>query len=352
MARAVPLFPRSQVNAAGDGLLDPPTLAVEYDHVLEIVNNWRAAHSYPLNAMHMTLKGRTRAIDLEGDTGQRIKRLRSITDKLRRFPKMTLTQMQDIGGCRAIVTNCPMVYDLRNLYLSGPSQHQFVKQNDYIVGPRTSGYRGIHLVYEYRSSKYAEFDGLKIEIQLRSRLQHAWATAVETVGTYIDQALKASFGPEEWLHFFLLMSAYIAEEEDCPPVPGVDYTTVHEEIIRLERELDVLTFLQALQRMTEIPMELEDAKLFLLILEPKKQKVTIEGFRGNQLVTANKRYLELERSSSGELDTVLVRSESVAALRKAFPNYFQDVRPFVDALREAIGPHAQMPPEQSSGVDG
>lgn len=35
---------------------------------------------------------------------QRIKRLYSIRHKLKRFPTMRLTQIQDIGGCRAIVS--------------------------------------------------------------------------------------------------------------------------------------------------------------------------------------------------------------------------------------------------------
>jgi hypothetical protein len=40
------------------------------------------------------------------------------------------------------------------------------------------------------------YNDLKIEMQLRSQYQHAWATAVETVGTFIGQALKSSIGPE------------------------------------------------------------------------------------------------------------------------------------------------------------
>ena len=44
------------------------------------------------------------------------------------------------------------------------------------------GYRGIHDVYEFlvRSTRRREFsNGLQIEIQYRTHVQHAWATAVE-----------------------------------------------------------------------------------------------------------------------------------------------------------------------------
>ena len=43
-----------------------------------------------------------------------------------------------------------------------------------------SGYRGVHLIYRYNSDRKTEYNTLLIEMQLRSQLQHAWATAVET----------------------------------------------------------------------------------------------------------------------------------------------------------------------------
>lgn len=42
------------------------------------------------------------------------------------------------------------------------------------------------MVYEFKSksSSYSQYNGMLIEIQLRTRLQHYWATAVETVGIF------------------------------------------------------------------------------------------------------------------------------------------------------------------------
>lgn len=40
---------------------------------------------------------------LELDVSQRLKRLPTIEDKLRRLPRMDLSSMQDIGGCRAVL---------------------------------------------------------------------------------------------------------------------------------------------------------------------------------------------------------------------------------------------------------
>jgi ppGpp synthetase/RelA/SpoT-type nucleotidyltranferase len=48
-----------------------------------------------------------------------------------------------------------------------------VREYSYIEAPKESGYRGTHLVYRYYSDRSATWNGLSIEIQVRSRLQHA-----------------------------------------------------------------------------------------------------------------------------------------------------------------------------------
>lgn len=77
-------------------------------------------------------------------------------------------------------------------------KHELEAVDDYIADPRSSGYRGTHLIYRYFSDRVETYNGLRVEVQLRSHLQHAWATAVETVGTFLKQALKASQGHEQW----------------------------------------------------------------------------------------------------------------------------------------------------------
>lgn len=45
---------------------------------------------------------------------------------------------------------------------------------------------------------------------------HAWATAVETMGIYIKQALKAGEGDEHIKRFFVLASSLLALRENLP----------------------------------------------------------------------------------------------------------------------------------------
>ena len=98
--------------------------------------------------------------------------------------RIRLSQMQDIGGCRAVLRTSDNAYDLASDFVISRIRHELVRHKNYIEYPRQSGYRSIHLVYEYNSDRSTHWQGLKTEIQIRSLLQHQWATAVETVGTF------------------------------------------------------------------------------------------------------------------------------------------------------------------------
>jgi ppGpp synthetase/RelA/SpoT-type nucleotidyltranferase len=105
MAWTVPQYNREDVNKAGECLIADQRVVwiANRDQMLAIINNWRSSHSFPLQSFKMTLLSRAKKIDGKAIVAQRLKRLVSIDAKLRRFADMKLTQMQDIGGCRAVV---------------------------------------------------------------------------------------------------------------------------------------------------------------------------------------------------------------------------------------------------------
>ena len=225
MAWATPQFTREEVNQAARVLLDPPPapmlvdttkVTVDADQQIVIdewlnkleqtfrtINNWRSSHSFPLNTFKLGLLRKATQVDKHSLVAQRLKRLSSIVTKLRRFQQMKLSQMQDIAGCRAVVQSATEVYELVELYKKSDIKHKLLSVDDYINMPKSSGYRSVHLIYGYYSDRKTTYNGLKVEVQLRTGLQHAWATAVETVGTFLKQALKSSQGHVEWLRFFV-----------------------------------------------------------------------------------------------------------------------------------------------------
>src|ERR1700678_2996157 len=92
-------------------------------------------------------------LDHSGIVSQRLKRLESIEIKLR-HSHTRLTQMQDIGGCRAILQNVDKVRRLaeamqRPDLFRGEFKYLVSVHSDYVLKPKTDGYRGVHLITEY-----------------------------------------------------------------------------------------------------------------------------------------------------------------------------------------------------------
>lgn len=348
MAWATPKYTRSQVDAAGSALAalaagKTQPSGEDIVRIFDVIDNWRSSHNFPLNTFQIGLRRAARRVDRNSLTAQRIKRLSSILHKLRRFPSIRLSQMQDIGGCRAIVSSVGKVEEVVKRYKESDIKHRLDHIDDYIFKPKPSGYRGVHLIYRYYSDRKETYNGLKVEIQLRSQLQHAWATAVETVGTFIRQALKSSQGQEEWLRFFALMGTAIALREHTPLVPETptDKKELKEELRGYSHRLDVEghlhTFGTALQTL-EAPSGFDPhAHYFLLRLDAAAKSVSVTGYRSNELEKASQDYLAIERAivEQPNVDAVLVSVESVTALRRAYPNYFLDTHAFIEAVKQA-----------------
>ena len=312
-----------------------------------IISNWRACHGYPLNIFHINLRRAARRVDTSPLVAQRTKRLTSIALKLDREPRMKLSQMQDIGGCRAVVKSVVAVRRLHDFYRDkSEMKHKFSKCDDYIKEPRPSGYRGIHLVYRFYSDKEAgeSWNGLKIEMQLRSQYQHAWATAVETVGTFLGEALKAASGPDEWLRLFALMGSVISLRERAPLVPGTP-TQRKELIAELDHHAYVLNVEHRLaafsNAMQSVKQATERAHWYLLKLDATASQLIVTGFKRGEYEKAQQSYSEAEelvRQKAGR-DAVLVSVDSLSALERAYPNYFADTRVFIELMKQALSGH-------------
>jgi len=167
----IPEHERKEINAAARVLLKNGTLSEEEQQwASDIVNNWRYAHNYPLNTFKVTLRSYAKKAFPPAVVAERRKRLESILYELEREPSMRLTQMQDIAGCRAIVGSVTGVDRLVEIYRKSNLKHKLHHVKDYIRKPKPSGYRGIHMIYEYNSDKNKTWNGLKVELQFRSQL--------------------------------------------------------------------------------------------------------------------------------------------------------------------------------------
>jgi hypothetical protein len=338
-----PDYSRAAVDSAGRTYIDGKSTPEDRERALAVINSWRSSHSYPLNTWQISLRKKAADVDADPTVAQRIKRLPSIRHKLERFPGMKLSRMQDIGGARAVVASVDEVGDLVAYYLdTSRIKHKLVRHDDYIAGPKESGYRGVHLAYSYYSDRRSDWNGLKVEIQVRSRLQHGWATAVETVGAFTQQALKSSLGSDEWLRFFALMSSALALREHRALVPGTpdDSATLTKELRSAAKKLKVIERLRSygttLQHVEKTMDGVKGGHLFLLDLDLDAQQLTLWDFENAAQATEQYEALERGIEGQGNRDAVLVSVESINALQRAYPNYFLDTTAFVESIEEAI----------------
>ena len=341
-----PSFSKAKVNWAGKILCDKSVSASYTSKAIEIIDDWRAAHRRPMTHMNIFLRNHAAAINPKFVIAQRLKRTPSIRHKLDRFPSMQLARMQDIGGCRAVLNNIREVRALRDNVLASRAKHILAHSKDYIAEPKESGYRGIHLIYRYHSDTYTKHCGLMVEIQIRSTIQHVWATGVETVGTFIRSPLKSSIGPKDWLEFFARLSTTLHLKESNPRIYK-RLEEFHASAIALGK---LINRIDAKRRLTDFgnlvklveQHKQRETRTFVLHLKPVQGIVQLFPFRTQASPEALKLYSRLEQEANIEQgeDVVLVSTDSIRDLRQAYPNYFLDTRRLVkelDALMEFMG---------------
>ena len=339
MAWVTPLFSKERVKKAGITLFNDDATDDEYEEALQILNNWRSSHSYPVNTFQAGLRTKLNAMGINGIVAQRLKRIPSIMAKLERFKNMSLSRMQDIGGLRAVVATAKQVYELRNSYVEKSKfEHILISENDYIKEPKESGYRGIHLIYKYNNRKGGAkaYEGLQVELQIRNELQHAWATAVETAGVFLNQALKSSLGNGRWLEFFRYASSSFAMLEDCQVMEQHKHLApkeIFDLMLALEAELEVVKNLGMYKSLVEHLKGTagEKTHYYLLELDATAMNVSVSGYAREALPQATSDYLAREKWAKDKegIQVVLVAAQSLTALRKAYPNYFLDTGKFV-----------------------
>jgi putative GTP pyrophosphokinase len=124
----------------------------------------------------------------------------SLVEKLRR-ETIRLSQIQDVAGCRAIV--------------SGPTEQELlvtrlrqIFPEATVVDRRSSpshGYRAVHVI--------PEISNKAVEIQVRTELQHLWAELSEKLSDVLDPAIKYGGGPENIRSMLSVVSKAVEENE-------------------------------------------------------------------------------------------------------------------------------------------
>lgn len=328
-ANTFPGGSKSRVNRSGKNVRD----GVATMEDLQCIEEWRAAHRAVLNTFQASLRNRTRNLDIV--VAQRHKRRNTIFDKLIRFPTMELARMDDIAGCRLIFRTIDELYAFRDNFHKARFRH--IRKNeknkyDYIKSPKKTGYRGIHDVYAYNvnSNNGESLKGLLVEIQYRTLVQHAWATAVEVIGFITESQPKFQQGDMRYEHCMALASEILSRsyEDKKGSLPDLENDELLREFDTLDEELHLVRTLTGLNTAETVATSNRNA---ILVFRPDGE-LEVHSFK--EAKDALKELFKLEKEFP-ELDVVLVKADTNEEIRMAFKNYFSDAKDFIRFLTHA-----------------
>lgn len=330
------------------------------------VQNFREVHMYPLMLMTNHLSRNAKSINRKIIVARRLKRLDTIIDKLERPTldgksenAIKLTRMQDIGGCRAIVKNLKELHELHEKLKVSKSVHRIISTYDYL-NPKPSGYGGIHLIYscfdEVESEK--NWRKTKIEVQLRTELQHAWATSLEIIDTLEQIKLKTSHEDHpEWRRLFSITGKLVAHEDGAITLDNEELLGLREELKLSEQKLDLLKKLFAfsigIKATTSKQIKnLNKKKMGMSLVVMRKQNFKPKKIGKNRFeikmqidvkIFGKKQSQEaIEQLNKVELEddiviAVLLSTSDAKSLKKAYPNYFGSATAFSSFIKDQVG---------------
>jgi hypothetical protein len=221
------------------------------------------------------------------------------------------------------------------------SGHEYQYERDYVNRPKPDGYRSHHMIFGFKGEgQEAAFDGRRVEIQVRTVLQHSWATSVEAVGLFRNEDMKGGAGDPDWLRLFQLISMEIALAEGCLPseTPSARQLRV-EELSALEQKLDAVAMLETLSQAvhyTESYVRDVNNKpdYYLIKYNIDNRTVSVERY-----YTASSGVRSYDNAEAGDnrsgrysSNAVLVEVDKIENLKAAYPNYFGDVGLFKSNL--------------------
>ncbi len=288
-----------------------------------VLNDWRGRCSAELSNVRSHINTILRSLEVDAIVSQRLKRLPTIISKLKHFPKMQLSTMQDIAGIRVSFRYSEDLARFLSRLKLGTSG--FTVARDYIKDPAESGYRSIHLVKTMNSK-------VKVELQIRTQVQHAWATTVE-----ISDVLFKHEGEYKRDHtidtdrsaFFKEVSKLMEMYERGETLDEALTATVLKLNDKIALTNRVKQFGNALQVVNEHTkgksrgsywlIKIEAGRIFLSRASEAKKEELIQ------------QYTRLEEEGK---EAVMVKVDDYESLEKAYPNYLGDASMFINFINE------------------
>lgn len=315
----------SAINKIGD-IIRKNENDVNYVDAVATLNIWRESHGEILDEYYDKCVKMAAVIDKNIIVAQRLKRLPTIIGKLNRFKSMRLSSMQDIAGVRIIVDD---IVQMKIVERRIKRWVDLVKVSDYIDRPKKSGYRGKHFIFKK--------DDMYVEIQLRTQLQHLWATAVETTDIFRGASLKERDDSSCWHDFFCQVSSVFAIAERTPAVTaykGYSMSKICELLgaNMKKNKIDIQIKSYAVVAPIINDERTRGAYYVVISLDFDSRKANVAGYKESEYHLAFDEYKRREESEDTNGQTVLVAVNQIRKIREAYPNYFMNLNTFLGII--------------------
>lgn len=312
--------------------------AILNDDNFKTLTQWRNSFSSTLDYYYKKIKSLFSEDDIVA-LARRLKRIESIQIKLKRYKTMRLSTFQDIAGIRVVFKNEILLDYNYSKLRSLTTRHKLKRLDDYHARPKDDGYRGMHLIYQTGNMSM-------IEIQLRTELEHIWATAVEIYGELKNISFKTGQGEDDWRGFFTLLSSYFAIKENSTPVKEhqtLSEKQIHTKLKKYIKKLNVIERLNASTNGFAVVVSKHNetgkaGKYALLELDLKSKLTKVEIFNKKDVEKAIEIYThrELELKKDDHINIVFVNIENLEKIQKSYPNYFFNTKKLLEILSKIV----------------
>ncbi len=303
--------------------------AEEMIELEDVFDEYRKSHLQPLSETTLELQRWLHGYDSDYYIAQRLKRKPQIIRKLDRL-SVRLTQLQDIGGCRIILEKNSDV-DKFLMFLQEKVKSQSNLKIDRITdyrerGRDITGYRSLHILLSH--------SGFKLELQVRSRIQHYWAESIERTSVIYGYHLKEGEGDISVIRYFQLLSnAFYEIESGRQPSSQISLEIdklkeVCEGLIARSdkgRVFDSFVNEDIIQTLTEKETRNPNPiNNWIIVFDWNSGAFVAWDIVGRSPDEAIKAYVQYERNFPVQesFEVVLIGSSKVATVRKTHSHYF------------------------------
>lgn len=271
------------------------------------------------------------------------------------------------------------VYD-EILNLKEAGEIDIKKTKDYIKNPEESGYRSLHVIVKQTLNQEKIDRQYRIELQIRTKLQHYWSTAVEAMSEidnveYKDPTLisEGNTRIQSCLQFFKVISKLFAYNESNDDACSESKKKLANSVRTNNDFKGIIEDLKAARNSVTINMQKNSTQggegLYLLELSRETQELTIHSYtmdcvekaitnynsKENSIINCedNKiQYAEIDNSSvnknltvnkSGaqtsditDFNSVLIYAQNEKQLNDTYPNYLYNIEKFIEKVEELI----------------